>query len=114
MKVLNKVLFTCLPIGYGLVTIGFYYLNDKSFYAEDGSWLGIAFIIFLLGSFFSGALMWLMDQLLSLVTGIPPESDIEDYPPVAHLLKDGWIRNRPDPASHPETGEERREHLKSL
>jgi hypothetical protein len=52
-------------------------------------------------------LLW--PVLLSRIAHIPDEDDIARYAPVAAMLKEGWVLSRPDPASMPPTGEERRD-----
>jgi len=38
--------------------------------------------------------------------GIPDEEEFDGFPMAEQLLKDGWVKSRPDPASHPNTGHE--------
>lgn len=43
--------------------------------------------------------------------GIPHEEDFDDYPPVKQLISEGWVKSKPDPASHPNTGNENRNNI---
>ena len=78
------------------------YEVDRSFWV---SLLGAGFMSLLA----TGLIFWFAEQVFFEKTkGIPPADDIDRYPIVNEMLKAGWIKSRPDPASHPETGEEKR------
>jgi hypothetical protein len=99
------------PISYAGAGLFLYRLAGNSIYSEDGSWIGFAFTTFLFGTAVAGGLMWLANEFTSRrFSKILPDHDIEDYPLVAALRSEGWIMNKPDPSSFPETGKERRQH----
>jgi len=47
-----------------------------------------------------------VDIFFTKKTGIPVDSEIEDYYIIKEMLARGWITSRPDAASHPTTSEE--------
>jgi len=58
-----------------------------------------------LGSFFTTLLIvavpyWLANTyLFKMITGIPAEDQIQEYPQVKEMLEVGWLKDRPDPSS---------------
>lgn len=87
----------------------FGFLFWKFYEVDRGLWIsifGAGFISLLV----SGLILWLAEQVFfEKVKGIPPTDNIDRYPIIHEMLKAGWIKSRPDPASHPDTGGERRD-----
>lgn len=65
-------------------------------------------------TFFTVAPIWCVYRLFFFKkrAGIPDEEDFDGFPPAKQLLDSGWLKSRPDPASHPETSHERVEDNK--
>ena len=57
---------------------------------------------------FSVGLIWYIFHLcfFTKFTGIPIEEEFDEFPLAEKLLKEGWVKSKPDPASHPKTGNE--------
>ncbi len=79
------------------------------FYQVSGR-LGISlFGAGLMSAFVTGLMVWFAERVFFQKTkGIPAADDIDRYPIVHEMLKGGWVKSRPDPASLPETGEEKK------
>lgn len=93
-------------ISFGGVWFWIYSTDGEKFSWSLGTTLGITVI----SLFAAGFLYMFIESIFSKKTiGIPPESEIGEYPPVRKLLDEGWLLERPDPGSHPQTAKEIRE-----
>lgn len=98
-------LLICAPVGYGAIS---WWALSSGTNSSTSDWVSTFLFVIVLGTPLTGALMWVCSAIASSNAGTLPESSIQDYSPVTQLLKSGWLMNKPDPGSMPDTSDERR------